>query len=43
MTRQELLYIIKGAIDRNFDGQVSFDEFVNGFASVSEWYVLYAF
>lgn len=28
------------AIDSNFDGHVSFDEFVNGFAAVSEWSLL---
>lgn len=32
-----IFMIFSAAIDQNFDGAVSFDEFVNGFASISEW------
>jgi hypothetical protein len=40
-TRQELQYIIS-QVDHNFrdTGQVTFEEFVNGFASISEWNLL---
>lgn len=41
VNKDELIEMMK-SVDHNFDGKVTFHEFVNGYAAVSEWDTLFA-